>query len=114
MKKTKRRRSDVIYITGGACIRPNYVTCTTYNREVSRSNLARHRRICAARAGIAGRSDGGGGRGEGVNGAPMEGNILTPRVYQPETGQTQEAMRTADLEVGPSSEEVKCPEVKVK
>ena len=72
--------------TGGACIRPNYVTCTTCNREVSRSNLARHRRTCEAGAGIAGRSDEGGGRGEGVDEAPMEGNILAPRVYQPKTG----------------------------
>ena len=82
---------------GGACLRPNYVICSICGTEVSKNNLARHRRTCEARAGIAGRTDEGGGQGEDAATDPVEANNLAPRVYQPKTGVCDLCGRTLSL-----------------
>ena len=83
--------------SGGACLRPNYVICSICGREVGKNNLARHRRTCEARAGIAGRADEGGGQGEDVVTDPVEASNLAPRVYQPKTGVCDLCGRTLSL-----------------
>ena len=81
--------------TGGTSSRPNYTTCTTCNREYSKNNIARHRRSCEARAGVAGRRDEGGGEEEDEEEPPDPS--LAPRVYVARRGECDLCGRNLSL-----------------
>ena len=65
---------------------PSRARCGTCGKDVSKNNIARHRRTCEARAGIAGRREEA-REARGGQDAAQGANPLAPRVYRAERGE---------------------------